>query len=356
MKIEDLKPLRNGVLVEQEEVVQEQQTKSGIILLKSDFNLFNYDDDNAKVSAMMWKDKQNKGVVISVGDECSFVSKGDKVIYRKKTEIQFFEDIKKDCPLVSEDNILVKERDGIKMVHPNCVVVKITKESRDALFFKKIMKDDGSEIDFIIDTPAENEDERSARIFVSTGIIISVGSNIKNVKPGDIGILEYILDNDESIIIGYENEDKIIVVNAVTTRHEEDNIVYANRKIKKNQTVWKRGDYNVTSGLLGVIRNKELISVDPYVFLNHESTLISKVSAAGILYSEKQKILKREILAISEESKKRINAANGDKVLVDDFDLFDIVIDGKKISAINDIDIISNAGILEAVSKVNLAK
>src|SRR6266849_3459766 len=139
-----MKPLRNGVLIERKQLVSEEKRASGIILLKSDFNLYQFDNDNQRATDIISKKKQNTGTVIAKGPLCTFVNIGDEVIYKKNAEqvnepSLFYEG--RDIVLVAEDNVLSKEVNGLNEVHPNCIVVKITKESRENLFTKKIKKD-----------------------------------------------------------------------------------------------------------------------------------------------------------------------------------------------------------------------
>lgn len=351
----NFKPLRDLVLIEQEEVVTEEKRNSGIVLLKSSFNLYGWDDEGAKEQDLIEKKKQNKGTILSHGSTCSFFKDGDSVIYKKQTEHKKFLHDGKECVLVSESDILCKETiDGL-ICHPDHLIIKISRESRDAVFTKKIKRDDGSVVDLFMYNPTAGKDnEAHNRHFVASGLVAGVGANITKAKEGDIAILDYMLDNDDDIIVGYDGQDKLIVANPGTKYLKSEEWVYANRRTEKDPKknsygqllcphdiqVGKPEDYENMAQVLGVLRGDELISFDPYLFLAHEETLIQKVSAAGILYSEDEKILTRQVLASSEESQLKFGVKAGMTIIVDDFDIFDIYFEGKKISAVNDVDVI----------------
>ncbi len=339
-----MQPLRNGVLIERKQLVSEEKRASGIILLKSDFNLYQFDNDNQRATDIISKKKQNTGKVIAKGDDCIFVNVGDEVIYKKNSEQAnahslFYEG--RDCVLVAEENVLSREVNGLNEVHPNCIVVKITKESREAIFSKKIRKDNGEWIDLIVTIPPEDDAENHSQFFVSAGEVVCVGTNIKTVQSGDIAIIDYRADNDESIIVGYEGYDKLIAVVSVTTRHQEDLVVHADRKTRRTQQVWCKGDYNELSFLIGVLRGDRLIPIEPYVFLEHKDTIVDMKTKSGIEYKVDQKILERKVLAVSSESETNFGIQAGQTILIDDFDCFNVMIEGRKITAFNDVDIIA---------------
>jgi co-chaperonin GroES (HSP10) len=339
-----MKPLRNGVLIERKQLVSEEKRDSGIILLKSDFNLYQFDNDNQRATDIISKKKQNTGTVIAKGDDCFFVNIGDEVIYKKNSEQAnaqslFYEG--RDCVLVAEENILSREINGLNEVHPNCIVVKITKESRESLFTKRIKKDNGEWIDLIVTIPPEDDAENHSQFFVTAGEVVCVGKNITTVQSGDIALCDYRVDNDESIIVGYEGYDKLIAVVSVTTRHTDDLVVHADRKTRRTQQVWCKGDYKDLSFLIGVLRGDRLIPIEPYVFLEHKDTVVDMKTPSGIEYKVDEKILHRKVLAVSTESQNNFGIEAGKTILIDDFDCFDIFVEGRKITAFNDVDIIA---------------
>ena len=342
-----MKPLRDLVLVKLEQAVKEEKTKSGIILLSTTNDRYQFDDDESKLQDIIGKAKQNKGTVIAVGRFVDAYNAGDEIIYRKGRE-QSYHDIDGELhAMVRECDVLVTLKDKRVIPNPNYVLVRISKEAREALFNKRIKRDDGTDALIFIAADKGQDDESSSQFFVSTGEVLNVGKNIKTVAENDTALLDYLCDNDNSIIVGYEGEDKIIAVSAVTTRHKETNIVYANRRedekgnrvCKRDQIVWEKGDIDEMSALLGTIRNGDIIAIEPYVFLEHKETKVMKVGKHGMLYEEDEKIIERQVVGISAESKEMLNIDLGKVVLIDDFDSFSTKVGDTKISCVNDSDI-----------------
>lgn len=318
-----------NILVKQD-FVKEQKNKSGIIIASELYNL-----------PELSKREVRFGTIKEVGGECEFYKNKDRVILKNSDgfEIKISEE---KFIMVAEKQVLCKvNKDNTYSVAPNNIIVKIKKKDRNALFSKTIKRDDGSEVELFINVEASKIDERSSGIFVSVGEVYEVGSKVKNVLKGDTAILNYNVDNDDSLIIGYDGEDKLVVLNAVTTFHSETLVVYQNRKTKRDQIVHSKGDYDEMSDLLGIIRNDKLIAREPYVFLNHQAFTQHIKTLSGIEYNQEVKVVEREILSVSEESTKKYGMKNGDTVLIDGFDCFEVKIkDGSKITGINDCDIL----------------
>ncbi len=65
------------------------------------------------------------------------------------------------------------------------------------------------------------------------------------------------------------------------------------------------------------------------------------VSKKGMMYDAAEKIIEREVLAISKESSEKYGVKVGDIVTLDDYDLFDVKLsDELAITAVNDCDIL----------------
>lgn len=350
-----MKPMRNLVLIDQEDLVSEEH-HSGLVLLKGNNDLYQFGDDNQRVWDMITKKKLNRGIVKLTGDGCTFCEEEMPIVYKKNTEQYNIKYNERMCVFVKEDDVLCYRKENIFIPHPDKIIIKITLESREALFAKKIKCDDGREIELFTSQIPDDTDERHSQFFVSTGEVTHVGENVKNIIPGDIAILNYLLDNDENIIVGYDGVDKLIATSPVTVYCEKDEWAYANRRVEtdrekpsfgkkvspKNVMVSAKGDYEYMSDVIGVIRGDELIPCDPYVFLQHESNSIARVSDSGILYTEDQKYFSRKVLGISDYSSRKYKVGKGDDVLVDDFDIFEATIKDRKVSFVNDRDVVLN--------------
>lgn len=286
------KPLRNLVLIAVEDITTEEQRPSGLVVLKSNFNLYQWGQDEMLASDIIGKKKQNRGTILSVGNKCTFFKEGDLVIYRKMTESKKFVYEGCHCVMVEEADVLCKETvDGL-VCHPDFIILKISKEAREGLFTKKIKRDDGSLTDLFMYNPTTSDDENHNARFVSSGLVMFVGENINDIQVGDIALLDYLVDNDETVICGYDGEDKLIVSPPKTVYSKSEVWIYANRRVEedpKKQSygqrlcphdimVQKVGDYEMLASVLGVVRGEQVIAFDPYVFLEHESTTVHKVS------------------------------------------------------------------------------
>lgn len=225
----------------------------------------------------------------------------------------------------------------------NRILVRISHDSREGLFSKEIINVKGEKVKLFTNVPAQDRaDERISALFVQVGTVIAVSEKIEWIEIGDTAIVDYTLSNSEQHLMYSDDEGDVFWLDAVTTYHNEDYIIEANRKNRRTQIVHGKGECDNISLLYGIVRGDKLIANDPYVFLNHESTLITKVSAAGLMFEEKQKIVEREVLAVSGSSMRRISGLKqGVKAILDDYDNFTINLEGKKIDCINDIDIMA---------------
>lgn len=230
----------------------------------------------------------------------------------------------------------------MRLLH-NKIFVRITKENRESIYTKKITRHDGTVVNLWKTIPVKDDvDERSSSLMVQTGIVEEASESIGWIKKGDIAILNYDLCNSKINFMYEDGEDTIYFIDVKTTYHEEDQIAYQNRRTRRDQIIFSRGDYDELSPLLGIVRGDELIANDPYVFFVNESNKVTKVSQAGIMFTETQKIFDREVLAVSGRSTKMYGVKKGDIIKVEDKDMFNIKIsDDRFIDAINDMDILA---------------
>jgi co-chaperonin GroES (HSP10) len=221
------------------------------------------------------------------------------------------------------------------------VLIRFTKENRESIFSKWVTQNDGTKIQLFLSVDVDAADERKSGLFVQTGIVEAVARSVRNILVGDTAIVDYMLCNDESKFVWEEdNGDKIYWTNAQTTFHRFDEIVYANRRTKHDTIVAKKGDIDELSSVYGIIRADQLIARQPFVFLQHEDNVIKKTTAMKIVYEEREESFERNVLASSEESERRYGLRVGDRVLVNDRDIFALKLDGQKVDCIMDMDII----------------
>jgi hypothetical protein len=211
------------------------------------------------------------------------------------------------------------------------IIVKITKQQWNDLFVKKIKRDDGTYADLFLNVESGKDDDRRFTLNIQSAEVVSVSAAVKDVFPGDIALIEHTVSTDDSSLIEKNDDYELRCINAITTVHEKDEVAYANRRSPKpkDQVIAKAGDYDQISPLLGVIRHERIIARSPYIFLHHESNIISKVSASGLLYEETQMIYERMVLASAEEE-----IRGGDILILRDFDVFHVKAEGRKMDVI----------------------
>lgn len=215
--------------------------------------------------------------------------------------------------------------------HPDKILVKITKESWDNLFFKWITRDDGSKCQlFTALEESEGFDKRYTQN-VSVGVVLAVGDNIKTVFPSDLVILDYLASNNEDVFVGYIGGDKLISIRVITTYH-----TYDAKPFLDGRRAFVVGDFDEVSAVLGVVRKDKVIAFDPYIFLNHKSNIIIKTLPSGHTLKEEEKIVTREVLSAPEDS----GFKDGDQVIVKEPDIFTRTIGMKEISVLFKIDVL----------------
>lgn len=223
------------------------------------------------------------------------------------------------------------------------IFVRITKESRENIYSKEIIRHDGTKVRLWKAMQATDDiDERQSFLNVQTGIVEAVSDKISWIKKGDMALLNYDVCNSPGRFLRKDGEDSIYFVEANTTYHDDDEVAYQNRRTRRDQIVHVKGDLCELSPLLGILRGDELIANDPYVFFDQISNIVTKVSAAKIMYTEKQKILTRKVIAIGEKSTEKYGIKKGDTVMLDDFDSFSVKLDDDHgIDCINDEDVLA---------------
>lgn len=379
-----MKPLRNTILIERINHISHKTTESGLFIVDQEKDFENFGEFEEAMSDVVFKkpfekrdltsklieysnkkhgiihgidnenkvydervkniikgDRRNHGRIIDIASTTGYYEIGDMVYFRGQSEILTYQEDGKEYILVAEKNVLAKEYDSQLIPHPDFVLVKITKESRESLFRKRIVRDDGTAAMLFITVDEDKLNDRKSEIFVSAGQVVSAGKNVDNVLPGDTAIIHYLIDNDDDLIVGYDGPDKLVMVDAITTTHQDANIVYESRKGNRTQAAWLKGDYDNLSSLIGVVRDDKIYPRDPFVMLEHKSNVVGKVTRSGLIYYETEKVIEREVLSVSPESIENYGIVPGVKVLVNDFDVFSVMIDGKRLSCVNDQDIMA---------------
>lgn len=324
----------NNYLVVKKEVIEEKRSEGGIILNVS--SVFHEDF----IGEMENRNVCYAEVVFDNNENIPFIKAGERIAINPNKGTRGAMDYE-EYTILTGNQVLAKiDKDGKFIVPPSSVMVKIKNEDKEALYTKWIIKDDGSKVQLFLQSEPDQMDSRRSSIFVSTGEIVQVGENVTGLQEGDTAILDYTVDNFTDNVLYYDDEkNKYVVIDAVTTFHTGNTWAYANRDNPRDNLVSKSGDMDISSPLLGVIRNEELIARQPYVFLEHKSNTVETETNSGIKHSYEEDIIQREVLAVSEVSNKKYGIKKGQKIIVDNYDVFDIQLREYKIQAILDSDV-----------------
>lgn len=215
--------------------------------------------------------------------------------------------------------------------HPDRVIIKITKASWDELFYKKIIRNDGKEIQLFTQMEeSEGYDKRFTQN-VSLGVIVAVGDNVIDVYTTDLAILDYTVSNDNENLIGSVNGDRLVSIVAKTTYHTIDSKPDINMR-----KAYVKGDYDTVSPLLGIVRKKKIISFSPYIIMEQKSNLIVRVLPNGRLVETVEDISTRSVLAASNNS----GYNDGDSVLLKEADMFSRTVNNKEVSLMYENEIL----------------
>lgn len=218
------------------------------------------------------------------------------------------------------------------------VFLRITNDNRESIYSKEITRNDGSKTRLFINVSADPMDERHNSLFVSTAIVEAVADSVKHIKVGDTALIDYTLCNDPSKLVYKDEKGEVYWTNANTTYHKEALIANQTQRSRRDQIVYSAGDIENISSIIGIIRDGILTANDPYVFLEHHSTVKSIITLGGIYMDKKETIFDRRVLAISENSAERTGISTGDIVKVNDPDIFLVKYDKYKVDCINDTD------------------
>ncbi len=217
-------------------------------------------------------------------------------------------------------------------VHPDKVLIKITKDEWNDLFSIWITRENGERVQLFTDVEESDGYERRFKQNLSVGTIVAPGSSVPGIIKGDVAIIDYLVTGADEGLVGYHYENKVIAIQAKTTYHKEDSV-----PMMDGRKTWFKGEYETISPLLGIVRGGgKLISFNPYVFLKYENPSKLSVDGSGLIKEVQEDVCIREVLSAHPDS----GLKDGDKVLVKEGNLFSRFIDKKEISVIFDTDIL----------------
>ena len=206
---------------------------------------------------------------------------------------------------------------------PNRVLIKITKEQIDDLISKEIVKEDGTKSRIFFEPILFDQGyDRRFQQSVSVGMAVGVGDNVRDVQVGDTVILDYLTGNLTDHLIGFFNKDQLVSVVANTTYHKTGSVLINGRQ------AWAKGDFDVISMILGVVREDKLIPFDPYIFMVYKPDYLKILNVRGEAMRESNAVVEREVIAAPEGC----NYKCGSRIMIKKDDWFDREINGHKIA------------------------
>lgn len=224
-------------------------------------------------------------------------------------------------------------------VMPHKVLLRFRNdEYEDALVVSKVKTNDGKIIKIYQNDWRKDKDYRSS-VFRKKAEVLQVGRGVNGIQEGDIAIVDYKLDNDESAEIGYDNIGKLVICNATTTFVEEDVWVEPNMLNQKKRLLAKAGDLQNITMVLGVIRNGKILAKEPYVFLEKKPNKEIKKTFYGIIYEEKYEKQEYKVISTSVETQNKFNIYPDNIVTVYEKDLFEVIVNDTTYLVCNDIDV-----------------
>lgn len=234
--------------------------------------------------------------------------------------------------------------DGINIskmkVNPRRVLVRIKSEERENVFLgKEITTEQGKTVRLIKTIDCDPSIDRKSALFVREGEVVQVGRYVENIKIGDIAILDYKVDNDESIVVGWVGNDKIVAPISLTEYESKEIVYHANRQTLKDTVVAKEGDIKSVSDIIGVLRKGQFHAQDPYIIMQYKLPTEKKETLSGIVYDERHKYLDLEVLAVSEISRRKYGIVKGSFVKVLEQDTFRVDTSKTIILVCNDSDV-----------------
>lgn len=196
----------------------------------------------------------------------------------------------------------------------NRILVEITEEDRDKIFNKIITSTSGQEFKLAIQI--QEKDQSTDKFYsqtVNMGRVLQVADDCTQVQVDDIVLFDNLIDSDEGIIVEKSIFRKKIVILESNTYHNNDYLIPPNGKNPRPKWVWKKGDLDELSRILGIFRNGKLLCPKTLVITDHHNDEDDIRKFVGIIYDYKKiPIVRRVIRSVPEDSAFKV----GDNVLV----------------------------------------
>jgi len=196
----------------------------------------------------------------------------------------------------------------------NRILVEITEEDRDKLFNKIITSTSGQE--FKLALQIEEKDRGTDKFYsqtVNMGRVLQVADDCTQVQVDDIVLFDNLIDSDEGIIVEKSIFRKKIVILESHTYHNNDYLIPPHGKNHRPKWVWRKGNLDELSRILGIYRDGKLRCPKTLVITDHHNDDDDIRKYVGIIYDYKKiPVVRRVIRAVPEDSQYKV----GENVLV----------------------------------------
>jgi hypothetical protein len=221
----------------------------------------------------------------------------------------------------------------------NKILIEITEADRENIYKKIITGIGGSKIELVTGIFETEENDKFFSETVNMGRVLQVADDCKQVQVDDIVLFDNMIDSEEGIIVDKSIFRKQIVIQESHTYHGRDYLIPPHEKPYKREQkvdkkgnkrghkavvidevqkrpgyVWRKGDVEDLSHIVGIVRDGKLLCPNTLVITEHHNDDDDIKKYVGIIYDyEKIPVVKRDIRAVAPNSQLKV----GQKVLVE---------------------------------------
>lgn len=196
----------------------------------------------------------------------------------------------------------------------NRIMVEITEEDRDKIFNQIITSTSGQEFKLIKEI--EEKDRGTDKFYsqtVNMGRVLMVADDCKQVKVDDVVLFDNLIDSDEGIIVEQSIFRKKIVMIESDILHNNDYLIVPNNRTPSPKWVWRIGDVEEMSRIVGIYRDGKLLCPKGLVITDHHNDENDIRKYVGIIFDYKKiPVVRRMIRSVPEDSPFKV----GQNVLV----------------------------------------
>lgn len=223
---------------------------------------------------------------------------------------------------------------------PDNILIYLSEEERRKLFEKPIVNNEGKLIWLVTGIPADAGLDESFSQGLDVGIVMGVGRDVQGIEVGDTALVDYIVDLSEEYVVESDDRGKLVSLRARTIYETEDLIVDANRRTPHPTVVQRRGDLREPSMIIAVIRGKEILPNEPYIFFTHTDEGQDWRRTYSIYTQEKPVVVRRKVVAVYPGS----TFQAGDEILIEEEAIFDRMLAGNRFDIAFEHDLLCRWG------------